>query len=1088
MTARRGSEPVHLGPPRHRAVLGLLMLRLGQVVRVDQLVDELWGDKPPRRPHATLQTYMSHLRRALTSGHGKDAGVAPLHYRAPGYVLALDPQAIDVCRFDEMVSRGQQHAAEGRFGEAREVLDSALHLWRADPFLDLTSYEPLAEESARLQHLRTAAVTIRAEALLALGDARTTVESLRREVIRFPSDERIVAALMTGLYRLGQQTEALRLYERTRTQLSEELGVAPGDDLRRVHLAILRHELGGAAPAGQRAEVRARPDREPRSEESRPPADAVHGRAADPATTGTGPGGHTGARPVDDAAGSGRTPAHASPLPLFEGREHALASLRRSITAALEGSGHLTAVVGQAGVGKTELLAQATAHAAGWVAGTRVVRVSCRTAEGMPACWVWQQALRMLGGPDALPGDNAPRLCPDPTVTTLSDSPEGADADRREQTQQRFLAHDALSETILRHADDAPLLLVLENVHLADRPTLDVLALLSDGTQGRAVSVVISVRESGVGAGAEPDGALQELLADSRTDVVHLDDLSEEQVQTLLAAQGGPGPATPVVRGLYERSGGNPYLLGQLLAHAGGARSLHAARAARQVLTEIPTGVSSMLRRRLAGLAPEVLRVLRGCAVLGTEADLTLLTTVLGDTTPGVRAVEEALRTGLLRRDHDHARTLVFRYGLVRDVLLAEMSDQERSDLHAWAVDVLGRQADGHPAAASRLAHHAWQASLTLPPDQVLPYLVRAGEQAALESRYDRAQTWFRRAHALLTSGPSASGAAAQALQLRKRILQIATVTRGYGDREVVAESQRVLSMSPAAVQEPALVFSQCIAQLVTGHREESARRAHQLRVMAQNGDAPEARLHERLAHGILHLPDRTAEALAALTEAEQTAGNLSAARLRQLAHHTQHDPRFLAMNHRTLALSLLGAQDDALALAQELLALTGCEGTPVDRASAHYSHALVAALAEDADATASSAAEGLRIADAHGLLHWAALLKVCRGWAQHRLGTPGALDALKAAVTDLSVRHLRIRLPLHLGLLAHAQYDAGAVEAARATLRRAAREIRAAGEDAYLSPDLPFNRLPRLQPPLPPRGCSDPTEHLAGLPRRSGH
>ncbi|WSQ12852.1 hypothetical protein OG604_36600 [Streptomyces sp. NBC_01231] len=89
--------------------------------------------------------------------------------------------------------------------------------------------------------------------------------------------------------------------------------------------------------------------------------------------------------------------------------------------------------------------------------------------------------------------------------------------------------------------------------------------------------------------------------------------------------------------------------------------------------------------------------------------------------------------------------------------------------------------------------------------------------------------------------------------------------------------------------------------------------------------------------------------------------------------------------------------------------------------------------------------------------------------------------------MTDLSARHLRIRLPLHLGLLAHAQYDAGAVEAARATLRRSAREIRAAGEDACLSPNLPFNRLPRLRPPLPPRGCSDPTEHLAGLPRFSG-
>ncbi|MFF4037145.1 winged helix-turn-helix domain-containing protein [Streptomyces sp. NPDC001816] len=83
MTARRGAEQVPLGPPRHRAVLGLLLIRLGQVVPADQLVDELWGDSLPRRPQATLQTYLSHLRRVLTGRHGP---IAPLRYQAPGYV------------------------------------------------------------------------------------------------------------------------------------------------------------------------------------------------------------------------------------------------------------------------------------------------------------------------------------------------------------------------------------------------------------------------------------------------------------------------------------------------------------------------------------------------------------------------------------------------------------------------------------------------------------------------------------------------------------------------------------------------------------------------------------------------------------------------------------------------------------------------------------------------------------------------------------------------------------------------------------------------------------------------------------------
>ncbi|MEU7060688.1 BTAD domain-containing putative transcriptional regulator [Streptomyces sp. NPDC046197] len=1066
MTARCGSEQVHLGPPRHRAVLGLLLLRLGQVVRADQLVDELWGEHPPRRPHATLQTYMSHLRRALTSKRGPDKTAAPLHYRAPGYVLTLEAGAVDLYRFDQLVARGQAHASEGRFELARDLLGSALELWQADPFLDLTSYAPLAEEGARLQHLRTAAVAARADALLALGETGDAVAALRREVTRCPTDERMVAGLMTGLYRLGQQAEALRLYDRTRTQLSEELGVAPSGELQRVHLAILRHELGDISPAPRRIEARSHPQEAERaSDGARDP-----GR---PARIGPGSGAGSARVTGADVAGTSelgrRGPAPDSPL--FEGREHALAAVRLSVTAALRGSGHLTAVVGEAGAGKTELLARATTGTDEWVEGTKVIRVSCRNTQGTPEGWVWHQVLRQLTAPGGVSNDAVAPPCSHDAMTTLSGQ-EAAPADDGRVARMHFLAHDALCESILRHADDTPLLLVVEDVHRADHPTLDMLGLLSGRTHGRSMSVVISAREPGLGTDPEPDGPLQELLADSRAEVVHLDNLSEDHVHALVAAQAGPGLDAAVVRGLYERSGGNPYLLGRLLAHAGGARRLHDAHASESALTGIPTGVRSMLRRRLAALAPRVLRVLRSCAVLGPEAEMTLLTGVLGDGDgdgdPDAQAVEEALRTGLLRRDRDQSHGLAFRHGLVRDVLLDEMTDRERAALHIRAVDVLSARVGGCPEVTPRLAHHAWQAALTLPTDQVLPHLLRAGEQAAVEGGYDSARTWFRRARTLLSSTPPTSGTTAQALYLSRRILQIDSVTRGYGDREVEAESQRILRLSAAtaalAAEEPALLFLQCIAKLVTGRHEEGSRRVEQLRVLAEESDAPEVRLHERLARGILHLPSRPAEALTALTEAERTAESLSPRHLARLTHRTQHDPRFLAMNHRVLTLWLLGATDQALGLSEDLLLLTGHEGTPVDRASAHYFHALVAALAEEPDAVAASSARGLEIARAHGLLHWTSMLQVCHSWAQHQLGAPDALDALESAVDELSERQLRIRLPLHLGLLAQAQHGAGAVEAARETLRRSAREIKSRGEYAYLSPDLPFNRLPRLR------------------------
>jgi hypothetical protein len=138
----------------------------------------------------------------------------------------------------------------------------------------------------------------------------------------------------------------------------------------------------------------------------------------------------------------------------------------------------------------------------------------------------------------------------------------------------------------------------------------------------------------------------------------------------------------------------------------------------------------------------------------------------------------------------------------------------------------------------------------------------------------------------------------------------------------------------------------------------------------------------------------------------------------------------------------------------------TGRDGTPVDQASAHYFHALVAALGEDPHRAATSSGRGLDIARAHGLSYWTAMLQVCQSWAQQQTGEPGALSCLESAVAELRERPLLIRLPLHLGLLAQAQHSSGAIEDARKTLRSSAAEIESRGEFAYVSRNLPFTRL----------------------------
>ncbi|MCL3998308.1 BTAD domain-containing putative transcriptional regulator [Streptomyces lavenduligriseus] len=1026
-----------LGPPRHRAVLGLLLIRLGQVVPADQLIDELWGDSLPRRPQATLQTYLSHLRRVLTGRHGP---IAPLRYQAPGYVLTVESDTFDLSRFESLVSQGQRHVADSRLQDARGAFDNALRLWRADPFLDLAAYTPLAEEAARLGLLRTTAVAAQADTLLALGEAGAAVALLRREVSLQPVDERLVGSLMTGLYRLGRQAEALQLYDRTRAYLSEELGVAPARELQRVHLALLRHELDDQTSAPAAVEVRVRPD-------------TVAEREAE------GPAPADGPVAVPEDGQRGTAPAAWSAFPC---RGDALDALRSSITGALRGSGHTTAVVGEAGVGKTELVARATDQAQPPLPQAEVIRVNCRSSEGMPVGWVWQQVLRRLDIPfgtsfDDLRKQRAERH----PVTTLSQPP----SDRMD-----FLAQDALCEAILQYADGSPLLLVLEDVHLADRLTLDVLGLFCSRTQGRPVSVVITVREPGLGAGPETDGPLVDLLADSRTKVVHLDNLTEDYVRAAVTAQAGPGVDASVVRALYERSAGNPYLLDQLLADAGGARRLNDPRAADVVRAGIPTGVRSMLRRQFAGLPPRVLRLLQCCAVLGGEATLASLTAMLDDDGAGHDVLEEILATGLMRSDPDDPHRLVFRCGLIRDVLLAELRCQERAALHARAVGVLGARHGDSPEASEQIAEHAWQAVLALPAEDVLPHLRRAGEQAIVDGDYRRAQTWFEHAHTLLGALPRDGGAASeQTLDLRSKLLYTASITRGYSNRQVAAEAGRVRKLYAAtagrSVEQAALLLWQFGAELITGRHAECVRHAEQLRVLAERSDAPEVRFYERIARGMLQLPSETADALAALTEAERIAEKLTPEQRERMTGRSQHGPRFMAANHRVLTLWLLGATDEARALCEELLVATGLDGTPVDQASAYYFHSLTAALDEDPDGAAASSGRGLDIARAHGLSHWTAMLQVCRSWALQQSGEAGALGSLESAIAELRERRLLIRLPLHMGLLAHAQHSSGAAEDARRTLRSSTAEARSRGELAYVSRALPFTRLCPLTP-----------------------
>jgi len=235
-------RPLDVGSGKQRALLALLLLRAGEVVSTDRLIDALWGEHAPASAPNSVHIYVSRLRKALVNGH--------LETRGHGYRLAVEPEQLDLVRFERLLVEGRKLLAEGEAAPAAETLRAALTLWRGPPLADFAS-EPFAQtEIARLEELRLAALEERIQADLPLGRHAELVPELETLVREHPLRERFRAQLMLALYRSGRQAEALNVYQQGRRMLAEELGLEPGRALQDLERAILRQDPELDLPRG----------------------------------------------------------------------------------------------------------------------------------------------------------------------------------------------------------------------------------------------------------------------------------------------------------------------------------------------------------------------------------------------------------------------------------------------------------------------------------------------------------------------------------------------------------------------------------------------------------------------------------------------------------------------------------------------------------------------------------------------------------------------------------------------------------------------------------------------------------------------
>src|SRR5262245_19107148 len=226
---RDDDGPLKLGGRKQRALLAVLLLQGNQVLSTVSLISALWDDSPPETAATALHGYVSQLRKAL-------APSKPIVTRAPGYLVELTENELDLDRFEKLLEEARRALTDEDPATAAEQLRTALALWRGPALGDLAD-EPFARsEGPRLEELRLVALVGPSEPDLPRARHAALVGELETYVAQHPLRERPQAQLMLALYRSGRQAEALAAYREARRVLVDELGLEPSPSLQELEL------------------------------------------------------------------------------------------------------------------------------------------------------------------------------------------------------------------------------------------------------------------------------------------------------------------------------------------------------------------------------------------------------------------------------------------------------------------------------------------------------------------------------------------------------------------------------------------------------------------------------------------------------------------------------------------------------------------------------------------------------------------------------------------------------------------------------------------------------------------------------------
>ncbi|WP_454778249.1 BTAD domain-containing putative transcriptional regulator [Georgenia muralis] len=695
--------PLDLGTRKQRALVAALALHRGRPVAVDTIIDLLWGDDPPEAVAGTLQAYVARLRRVLEPDRPARAPATVLVTLEPGYALRLAPEDLDAAVFEQVSGHARRllapaglttagagtaparAAPAGRRSEALPTgvledaaarLESALDLWRGEPYVELGDAPSAVAERARLEELRLLALEDLAVARLALGRHGQAAAELDALTSAHPLRERLWALRALALARGGRQAEALDVLRQVREVLSDELGLDPGAELRALQAAVLAQDPALAwvpPPVTDRA--------------AGAPAPPAH-TATSPASQGPGESPTSPSRPGSDRADL--TPLPRLPSWPMAGRESELVALTGLLDVADGGGPSFAALVGEPGIGKSrlshELLVLARAR------GAQVLVGRCSQDDGAPPLWPWAAVLRGLG--EDLP------LGP------------GGQGEGGHHEGAGFRTWEAIVTALVADARERTVVVVLDDLHWADPASLRVLRLLAETVESGRLLVLCTWREHPQPVG--PLAEVAEALARRHALRLSLHGLDASAVATVVAAVAETTPTGAEADALRERTDGNPFFLVEYARLARERRDLPGLLAE----PDPPSAVREVLLRRLDRLPAPTVAALRAASVVGRRFDVSSLAAAAGgDEDELLDHLDLALAAGLVR--DEGVDRFSFSHALVRDTVRSQLSSTRRARTHASVAAHLaglpGREVEAaHHWLAAGPAHaaHAWRAAV----------------------------------------------------------------------------------------------------------------------------------------------------------------------------------------------------------------------------------------------------------------------------------------------------------------------------------------------------------------------------------------